>query len=228
VQAIVNHFFLKTVTRMYVPKLFEVTDIGVIETFISQNGFATLISKGGSYPVATHIPIELEMNEAGEKVLWGHVSKANPQWKLFSQDARVLVIFSSPIHHYISSSWYECPNAPTWNYMSVHVCGTIRIITGQKLWESVRRLTTKYERIATRPISLDTLPHSVQNQMAGLVGFEIIIEKIEAAFKLSQNRSNKDLVKIVNQLKELNTPQSKLMAEAVEKRHYEMEPNSGM
>ncbi len=202
---------------MHIPILFEITDPQVIDRFIKENGLGTLISKGTDFPVATHIPIELEVNENGEKVLWGHISKTNPQWQEFERSPNVLVIFLSPVHHYISSSWYDHPNVPTWNYLSVHISGKIRLIEGEKLWESVRRLTNKYEHKSTNPVSLDTLPDSVQKQMNGIVGFEIRIDKTEAAFKLSQNRNENDFRNIIKQLRLSNDLSANLMADVMER-----------
>ena len=208
---------------MYIPRYFEITDPLVIEQFIKENSFATIVSTGTEFPIATHIPIELEKNENGENVLWGHVSKANPQWKLFEKNENVLVIFFSSAHHYISSSWYGKPNVPTWNYMSVHVSGKIKLIEGEKLWESVRRLTDKYEKNAANPVSLDTLPKEVQKQMNGLVGFEILISKMEAAFKLSQNRNEEDFENIIKHLNLSPDLHGKLTAEAMRKQRSEKE-----
>jgi transcriptional regulator len=202
---------------MHIPKLFEITDNTIIEQFIKENGFATIISKGSDYPVGTHIPIELETNENGEKILWGHISKANPQWKEFETSPNVLVIFLSNVHHYISSSWYNHPNAPTWNYLSVHISGRLKILEGEILWESIRRLTNKYEKTSANPVSLDTLPESVQRQMNGIVGFEISIDKIEAAFKLSQNRNDEDFKNIVNELWLSNKLSASIMADVMER-----------
>lgn len=202
---------------MHIPKLFEITENTIIEQFIKENGFETLISKGSDFPDGTHIPIEIETNENGEKVLWGHVSKANPQWKEFETSPNVLVIFLSNVHHYISSPWYNHPNAPTWNYLSVHVSGKLKILEGEKLWESIRRLTDKYEKNSANPVSLDTLPEAVQKQMNGIVGFEISIEKIEAAFKLSQNRNDEDFKNIVNELRLSKQLSASLMADVMER-----------
>ncbi|MBK8788127.1 MAG: FMN-binding negative transcriptional regulator [Chitinophagaceae bacterium] len=145
------------------------------------------------------------------------MSKANPQWKDFENDENVLVIFLSPVHSYISSSWYNHPNAPTWNYLSVHITGKLKIIEGEKLWETVRRLTNRYEQKSEHPVSLDTLPESVQKQMNGIVGFEIRIDKVEAAFKLSQNRNDEDFENIVKQLRLSNELSSRLMADVMER-----------
>lgn len=202
---------------MHIPKLFNITDNDIIETFIKENGFATLITIGATFPNGTHIPIELETLSDGRKVLSGHISKANIQWKDFEKNNNVLVIFLSPIHNYISSSWYNQPNAPTWNYLSVHVTGKLTVLKGQQLWDSVRRLTNRYEQNSSNPVSLDTLPESVQRQMDGIVGFEISIEKMDAAFKLSQNRSDEDFKNIVKELRQSNTLSATLMADIMEK-----------
>ena len=202
---------------MYIPKYFEITDDKIIEQFIKENGLATIITKGSDYPVGTHIPIELEINEKGEKVLWGHISKANPHGKEFKTFPNVLVIFLSNVNHYISSSWYGHPNAPTYNYLSVHVYGKLKILEGEMLWESVRRLTNKYEKNSANPVSLDTLPASVQKQMNGIVGFEISIDKMEAAFKLSQNRNDEDFKNIINELRLSNQLSASLMADVMER-----------
>ena len=189
---------------MYVPKYFRVEDTAEIEKFISENGFATLIT-GGDYPAATHIPIALEKNDSGEKVLHGHIARANPQWKTFETNPNVLVIFQSPVHHYISSSWYDHQNVSTWNYMSAHVSGQIKIIEGKPLYEMLARLTARYETVSANPRQLDSLPDDyVDKQMKAIVGFEVTIEKIEASYKLSQNRDEKNLQNIIRELELLN------------------------
>ncbi len=185
---------------MYVPKYFRVDDNLEIEKFISENGFATLIT-GGKFPAATHIPIALEQNEAGEKVLLGHIARANPQWKSFESNPNVLVVFLSHMHHYISSSWYDHQNVSTWNYMSVQVSGKIKIIEGKPLYEMLTRLTAKYETVSANPSQLDSLPADyVDKQMKAIVGFEVSVEKIEASYKLSQNRDEKNLQNIIREL----------------------------
>jgi transcriptional regulator len=201
---------------MYIPKIYRIEDSEVIDEFIRQNGFATIISSTNPNHVATHIPLDLQENETGENVLWGHVSKGNPHWEIFKNNPHVLAIFLSNIHSYISSSWYNHPNAPTWNYMCTHVTGTVSLLKGEKLWKSVQKLTDKYENESENPVSLDTLPKSVQHQMNGLVGFEIKIKNIECVFKLSQNRNVEELGNIIRQLNLRKEISAKLMAEVMQ------------
>lgn len=203
---------------MFVPAYFKVSDQEVVEDFVKNNSFATLVTNGDPYPQATHIPIELEVNAAGKKLLWGHVARGNTQWKDFARFPQVRVIYLSPIHGYISSSWYDHPNAPTWNYVSVQVTGRIRIVSEAEAWEAVRRLVDKYEKVSEQPVSFDRLPPSVQAQMKGLVAFEIAIENWEAAYKLSQNRDDKNFQAIIEKLEAMPDHTSRLLAALMKER----------
>lgn len=201
---------------MYIPEIFQIKDLSVIEKFIHENGFATIISKGDTYPLATHIPLELTTKKEGQKVLWGHIAKANLQGKDIEKNPDVLAIFMSPLHSYISSSWYFHENAPTWNYMSVHVTGTAKIMEEKELWESVSGLTKHYEKASEHPVSLEGFSAATKKQMKYITGIEIAIHKMEAAFKLSQNRNQKDFENILHQLRKQDNAISHLLADAME------------
>jgi transcriptional regulator len=202
---------------MFVPKMFSVSDQKIIEDFIVENSFATLVSQGTQYPTGTHIPLELEVNDAGQKVLWGHIAKANLQVQELQANPNVLAIFLSSIHSYISSSWYNHPNVPTWNYMSVHVRGQVKIIEGEQLWESLRRLTDKYEKGMKNPLNINKLPDREKRQIQGIVGLEISIKSMDVAFKLSQNRNDEDFANILKELRSDGSATARLMFEAMER-----------
>jgi transcriptional regulator len=85
---------------MYIPSHFKNDNIDEIKKFIQANSFGILIGAGETKIIASHIPLELYTNEAGEDVLYGHISKANTQWKNFEKNRDVLVIFSGQ-HTYI-------------------------------------------------------------------------------------------------------------------------------
>ena len=129
---------------MYIPDLYKNEDQEAIRTFLKANAFGILINQTNGRLWATHIPLELEINKEGEDVLMGHISKENPQWTAFESNDEVLAVFTGP-HSYISSSWYDHENVPTWNYMAVHVYGTIKIMEGEELLASLKELTNKYE-----------------------------------------------------------------------------------
>jgi transcriptional regulator len=196
---------------MFIPKNFQKTDTNEIHEFIRQNSFAILISQVEGKLWGSHIPLLL--SEDGTK-LQGHVSKANRQWHDLAS-SEVLAIFNGP-HAYISSSWYDHENVPTWNYIAIHVYGTVQLIEGEQLRNSIKDLVNKYEQHSTNPVSVETMsPLYLEKEMKGLIGFEISINRIEAAYKLSQNRDQKNLDAIITELEKRNDPQSLGVAEAM-------------
>jgi len=114
---------------MYIPKEFAVGDTAEILAFMKQHSFAVLVSTVADRYWGTHLPLLLHQNAAGGYYLLGHLSKANPQWQHFREQEKVLAIFSGP-HAYVSSAWYAQESVPTWNYMAVHVYGTLQLVSG--------------------------------------------------------------------------------------------------
>ncbi len=199
---------------MYVPKQFQNTDADAIKSFIKANSFGALISQAEGKMMATHIPLEFSKDETK---LLGHVARANPQWKRFKDSDGVMVIFNGP-HAYISSSWYDHENVPTWNYIAVHVYGNVRIVEGEALIESLKALVNRYEAASLNPISVEKMtPAYVEKSVKGLVGLEIAITSIEAAYKLSQNRDQKNYSNIILELEKRNDPGSLEVAAEMKK-----------
>jgi transcriptional regulator len=203
---------------MYIHPLNKWEDEPEIVDFIRKNAFATLISQVERKPWATHLPFVLGKNNAGESVLSGHLAKANQQWKSISENEDVLVIFQGP-HAYISSSWYNHENVPTWNYLAVHVTGKIRLIEGEELMDHLRSLTNIYEEGRPNRVRVEKMSESyVAGQLRALMGFEIKIEEVKGAAKLSQNRDNVNYQNIVEKLKESEFPLDKEVSSEMEKR----------
>lgn len=202
---------------MFIPGYYKNENTAEVKDFLRHHGFGVLVTHTGTKLWGTHIPLEL--SEDGNH-LYGHISKANAQWRNFNSGEEVLAIFTGP-HAYISSSWYDHENVPTWNYIAVHVYGTIRIIEGELLYESLKRLTDKYEKNSVNPVSVERMsPEYVKKAMLGLVGFEISITNIEAAYKLSQNRDRKNHEAIIHELEKRNDHDSLQIAEAMKKNNH--------
>jgi transcriptional regulator len=199
---------------MYISKLYREEDRAKIVDFLKQNEFATLVTYDGEKPTASHLL--MEVTEAGESLfLNGHMSKANPLWKTFETNAEVLVIFQGP-HTYISPTWYNHVNVPTWNYQAVHVYGSPRIVTGDEYYAMLSRLIARHEgRTSYR---MESLPQDfVEKQMNGTVGFQINVTRIEANYKLSQNRDDEDYHNIISRLNEREDEMSHAVADAMKK-----------
>lgn len=203
---------------MYIHRLNSWENEPEIIEFISKNAFATLVTQVEGKSWATHLPFVLSENPEGHAILSGHIAKANPQWKELSRDADVLVIFQGP-HAYISSSWYNHENVPTWNYLAVHVYGKIRIIEGKELMDHLKSLVDIYEEGRPNRVHVETMtPAYVESQLKALVGFEVKIEDVHASAKLSQNRDDKNYKNIIQNLEESPHLLDKEIAEEMKKR----------
>nr|WP_297785645.1 FMN-binding negative transcriptional regulator [uncultured Allomuricauda sp.] len=197
---------------MYIPPHYNNQNLDEIKDFIRQNSFGILINIVENKPWGTHIPLELEKNDEGNDIfLVGHIAKANPQWKYFKDNTEVLCIFNGP-HSYVSSSWYKEEEVPTWNYIAVHVYGTLKVLTEQETMASMHRLVDKYEKNSKDPISLSNMSPKTLRQVKGVVGFQVQISDIQATYKLSQTRVD-DHQKIISELEERSDSGSRGIAE---------------
>jgi transcriptional regulator len=202
---------------MYIPKRYEEKDAEKVHAFIRENSFAILVSVLDGLPVATHIPLLLEKDDQGRDVLVGHIARGNEQKQTFAEGAKVLAIFPGP-HAYVSPRWYTQMNVPTWNYMAVHVYGTLRVIEGEELRAALSRLVDNYEQHLPRPVEIGEIGEKyVTAEMRGIVGFRILVEEIRAAYKLSQNRDERSYQEVVHQLGE-GDEAAKAVAAEMEKR----------
>jgi transcriptional regulator len=196
---------------MYIPELYKTENQEEIQNFIHQNGFGILVNQTDGKLWATHIPMVLETNKLGQQILVGHVSKLNPQAASFQNNNAVLAIFSG-VHSYISSSWYDHENVPTWNYLAVHVYGKVTILNHDEAVNSLKRLVDKYEMKSEKPVRVEDLSEKTMREARGIIAFEIEITSIEAVKKLSQNRDNKNYQNIVSELEKTNENQSLAVA----------------
>jgi len=198
---------------MHIIKFFREENREKILDFLRQNDFAMLVAYDGEKPVASHLLMEIV--EDGEKLLVnGHMSRANPLWKLFEKNPEVLVIFQGP-HTYISPTWYNHLNVPTWNYQSIHGYGKPRLITEHaEAYSLLKRLVDRYEM--NGHYKMETLPQDfVEKEIKGIMAFQIEVTRIEANYKLSQNRKDEDHANIINRLEGRTDDFSHRVAEAM-------------
>jgi transcriptional regulator len=179
---------------MYVPEHFRPADSDVRELLLGF-GAVDLITSTARGLMATILPMVYD--EPG-RVLQGHVARKNDQWRE-PAIGEAMVIVRGP-DAYISPSWYATKRehgrvVPTWNYVTAHVHGEL-VIHDDPGWveANVRRLTAKYEagRVPAWAVD-DAPPPYIAGQLRAIVGVEVRIARIEAKFKLGQNRSEADV-----------------------------------
>lgn len=201
---------------MYTPDLYKNENAEEIRTFLKENSFGILINQTNGKLCATHIPLELELNTEGKEILQGHISKLNPQAEGFKENDQVLAVFPGP-HSYISSSWYDHENVPTWNYIAVHVYGRIKIVDYDTSVEQLKKLVDKYEVNSENPVRVEDLSAKTMREARGIFGFEIAIDEIQATKKLSQNRDDHNYKNIISELEKTENPQSIAVAKEMSK-----------
>ncbi len=93
---------------------------------------------------------------------------------------------------------------PTWNYSAVHAHGSIRFIDDRDwLRALVEVMTDRNESSRTDPWGVDDAPSSyIENMLKAIVGFEIVVERLEGMFKASQNRDAADRTGVAEGLME--------------------------
>jgi transcriptional regulator len=204
---------------MYIPAHFA-PDEATVDELLRNHGAADLVTVTAEGLVATMLPfIYVPGAAAGELgSLQGHVARNNPQWKL-PATGDSLVIVRGP-DAYITPSWYASKAehgrvVPTWNYVTAHVYGRFVVHDDPEWTENlVRRLTAKHEAYREHPWSPDDAPRAfVEGQLRAIVGVELLISRIEAKAKLSQNRPPADVERVIAGLRERGDAAS---ADAVE------------
>lgn len=191
---------------MYVPIHFKPDDAAVRE-LLSHHGAADLITSTSRGLLATLLPFVHEWPGGGTDVgIWGtllgHVARNNDQWREPAL-GEALVIVRGP-DAYISPSWYVTKQehgrvVPTWNYVTAHVYGRL-VAHDDPGWVEalVRRLTDHHEAARAEPWSVDDAPPPyIAGQLRAIVGVEVIIDRVEGKFKLSQNRSDADVEGVI-------------------------------
>lgn len=201
---------------MYIPENYSLTNPEEIHEFIRANNFAILVNQTHGRLWATHIPLVLDTKEDGTPYLLGHLSKLNPQHEGFLENDTVLAIFSGP-HAYISSSWYDHENVPTWNYIAVHVYGKIKIHSHEEALVGLKKLIDRQEVTSKHPLRMENLSEKTLREARGIVGFEIAITDLQGQKKLSQNRDDKNYQRILNALEQTEDQNTHALAQAMRK-----------
>ena len=182
---------------MYVPSHFAADQDAVTE-LLSNPGAANLVTSTERGLLATLLPFVFDPEAGDHGALLGHLARNNDQWLLPALGESLVIIQRHDA--YISPSWYASKAehgrvVPTWNYTTAHVYGRL-VIHDDPAWVEnlVRRLTTLHEASAEKPWTVDDAPaRYVAGQLRAIVGVELVITRVEAKRKLSQNRPAADV-----------------------------------
>jgi transcriptional regulator len=192
---------------MYNLPYFKENDKEVVLRFIHEHPFAFIAGCDESNkPVATQIPVFIEEKE-GRLYLTGHMMRNTDHHKAFKANPAVLCVFTGP-HTYVSATLYSDPHqASTWNYMSVHVKGSMRFLDEEGLIKVLKKTSLHFEN--NNPDSttaFDNLPEAYRSPLLkAIVAFEVEVTEIDNVFKLSQNRDKESYHNIMQHLSAQNS-----------------------
>ena len=187
---------------LYRPAAFASDDQAAIARLFDEHPFATLITPGAGEPQVSHVPLLHRRGRGPHGSLIGHMARANPHWNHFGSGAS-LAIFHGP-HAYVSPSWYAQPatQVPTWNYAVVHVHGRAAIVADRAATlATLQQMIARFEGGRAEPWRLQLEGAKLDAMVGAIVAFEIEIERIDAKFKLSQNKDEADRRRVASALR---------------------------
>jgi transcriptional regulator len=180
---------------MHLRPVFAEADLDRIVALIARHNFGLLVSSGAGLD-ASHVPFTVERDGDG-LLLTGHLAAGNKQCAQFDGGA-ALAVFGGP-HSYISPTWYITqPAVPTWDYAAVHVHGHLEPMADDGRMRAMLRALGEHDDT----FDLDMLPAGyMAGMLRGIRGFRLRSERIEAQWKMSQNRSAVDREAVIAALR---------------------------
>ncbi len=202
---------------MYTPPAFREDDPAILRRIMRETRLATLVTATADGLMATPLPLFLDESEGEHGVLYGHIAKANAQWRT-PVVGEALVLFSG-VDAYITPSWYAAKAehgkvVPTWNYEAVHAYGPAEFFDDPaRLLGAVTRLTELHEQARALPWAVGDAPEAfIAAQLKGIVGVRLPISRIEGKLKMSQNRSEADRAGVAAGLAQSERPTERQVA----------------
>jgi transcriptional regulator len=154
--------------------------------FLRARAFGTLAINADTGPVLSHVPFLLTDDAA---TLDLHLVRSNPIVRRLPAEAVLAV--TGP-DGYVSPDWYGVPDqVPTWNYVAVHVRGTLARLPQEAMRDMLDRQSAEYERrLPKRPWTTAKMtPDVLTRMMRMIVPCRLTIATVDGTWKLSQNKA---------------------------------------
>ena len=205
---------------MYVPPAFKDEDLASLHGTMRAARLANLVTATADGLIATPLPLILDAAEGSHGVLYGHVARANPQWKSTPAGEAMAIFMGAD--GYVTPSWYAAKQetgkvVPTWNYVAVHVYGPVEFFEdADRLLDVTTRLTNLYEQSRPAPWAVTDAPEEfIRAMLRGIVGVRMPITRIDGKRKLTQNRSTEDRAAVAAGLAASEHPAERALAALV-------------
>ena len=187
---------------MYLPGHFAETDSATVLELVRAAGFGHLVVPTSEGLASTPVPFVVDDELTSVRA---HLTRPNRVWRVAPCDALLIVPVSDA---YISPGWYPSKQTdgkvvPTWNYEVVHLHGRL-VAHDDAEWvhAQIIELTDRNESAMTAPWAVDDAPDDyIAKLQRSIVGVELVVGRVEAKRKLSQNKSDDDVAGAVDGLR---------------------------
>ena len=200
---------------MYIPRHFAVDDRARIVELVRRYPLATLAIVLDGAIEAAHVPVVFDAHRGEYGAVRFHLAGANPMARALDGTRGATLVFSGP-ESYVSPDWYESKHlVPTWNYAAVHVWGTPVPMEDAPLCNLLEDLSAFQEDQipGKEPWTSDKLPADLYEKMRrAIVGFDMMIRRMDAKWKMSQNRDQRDRAGVIRALVGLGGERNRAVA----------------
>lgn len=179
---------------LYRPNRFDFPESTAI-ALMQRLRFGTLVSVLDGEPQFSHLPLLVDVTDGKLAGIRGHFARANPHWRALEKSPKATVIFNGP-NAYVSAQWYTPghPAAPTWNYVVVHVEGTVHLAQSEDVTSGIVDDLIRVNE-AELPQQWDLASYSPERRallLPHIIGFELEVSKLIPKFKLTQHYGDAD------------------------------------
>lgn len=156
--------------------------------FVRERAFGVLAVNADDGPLMSHIPLVLSEDGSQAEL---HLVRSNPIVRALETPLPAVVAVSGG-DAYVSPDWYAVDDqVPTWNYVAVHVRGTLRRLPQEDLHGVLTRLSAHQETklLSKTPWTSDKMNQDIYTKMQRqIVPVMLDVAHIDGTWKLSQNK----------------------------------------
>lgn len=197
----------------------DIEDPRDIAELIDTYGWAIIASHSpDAAPVISHLPVLLDRDSAELRVL-GHLARVDAEEHQLGEHP-VTLIFQGP-HGYISPTLYGDggPYVGTWNFVVVHLHGTPEILDSDATWDVLQGTVDHFEADYPEPWSLDGVLDYAHSLRPLVTGFALRPERIVAKRKLSQDKPDQVVRRVIDGLSADGPYANPVLARAMRELH---------
>jgi len=156
--------------------------------FATQRGFGVSAVNGPNGPLLSHVPF---VPSAGGVDL--HLVRSNPIAWALTGGPLPCVLAVSGADGYVSPDWYGVEDmVPTWNYIAVHLRGTLALAPVEGLRAHLDALSDHFEtRLLPKPVwkTDKVAPDALARMLRQIVPLHLEIASTDGTWKLNQNKT---------------------------------------